>query len=74
MTPGNALKKKFLNAGFVLARGGGNKHQTWRCPCGHTQVTSPSSPGKGRSIPNMEALLARTLRACEAIEQQRSAA
>lgn len=60
----------FEQAGFTLVRCTG--HAIWRCPCGHTKVTSASSPGKGRGVTNARAQIARTLRACT--QQQRSAA
>lgn len=65
------LIKEFDQAGFTLVRQ--NNHVTWRCPCGHTIVTVPSSPGKGRAVANTRALMVRTLRACTP-QQQRSAA
>lgn len=66
----SALYQTFERAGFTLARS--TKHAIWRCPCGHTQIVSPSTPGYGRSMANMTAQIARTLRACKT--QQRRAA
>jgi predicted RNA binding protein YcfA (HicA-like mRNA interferase family) len=66
-----AMVRMFERAGFQLARWNG--HMTWNCPCGHTQVTIPSSPGKGRSTQNTEALMNRTLRACKPPQQRRAA-
>lgn len=65
----SALAKAFERAGFTLVRS--NKHAIWRCPCGHTKIPAPKTPGKGRAVWNTEALMTRTLRACN---QQRSAA
>jgi len=62
MKASSALCRTFERAGFTLVRS--NKHQIWRCPCGHTQVTSPATPGKGRSVENMRAEITRTLRIC----------
>jgi hypothetical protein len=59
----SALIQVFERAGFTLARC--NNHAIWRCPCGHTQVTSPSTPGKGRAMNNTMAQIARTLKVCE---------
>lgn len=59
----SALCQTFEQAGFVLVRS--NKHHLWRCPCGHTQIPSPKTPGKGRSVWNTEALMTRVLRACQ---------
>jgi hypothetical protein len=56
------LFRRFERAGFILVRC--TNHAIWRCPCGHAQVTTPCTPGKGRSTDNCESLLARTLRAC----------
>lgn len=57
------ITQMFLAAGFKLARRGG--HPIWRCPCGHAQISAPSTPGGGnRSRPNTKSLLARTARAC----------
>jgi predicted RNA binding protein YcfA (HicA-like mRNA interferase family) len=63
MRSATALIDRFERAGFTLVRSNG--HQIWRCPCGHRQVTSPSTPGRGRSTQNMEAEIARTLKACK---------
>jgi hypothetical protein len=57
-----ALIRTFEKAGFTLVRC--NKHAIMRCPCGHTQVSVPTTPGYGRSASNTTAELARTLRAC----------
>jgi hypothetical protein len=65
----SALFKAFERAGFTLVRC--SRHAIWRCPCGHAQLTSPTTPGKGRSAWNAEADIARTLRACNT--QRRSA-
>lgn len=58
----SALVAAFERAGFTLIRQ--RKHMVWRCPCGHAQVTCPSTPGRGRSTDNSHGNLARTLRAC----------
>lgn len=65
----SALYVAFERAGFRLVRA--NKHYLWACPCGHTQIPCPKTPGKGRSVWNTEALLKRTLKACT--EQRRAA-
>jgi hypothetical protein len=62
MQASRALVLSFQRAGFTLVRS--NRHSIWRCPCGHAQVTSPATPGKGRSVDNCKADIARTLRAC----------
>lgn len=67
----SALYKAFEAAGFTLVRCTG--HAIWRCPCGHAQVASPTSPGYGRSSANSKALIARTLRACTPQQQRRAA-
>lgn len=59
-----AISRSFAKAGFTLVRT--NKHEIWRCPCGHRQVTCPSTPSKGgRSIGNTMAELARTVVVCK---------
>lgn len=63
MRDGTRLRRAFEQAGFTLARQ--RVHQIWRCPCGHAQLSCPATPGKGRSIANTQADIARTLRACE---------
>lgn len=60
------LVKAFEQAGFRLVRS--NNHLIWQCPCGHARVPSPTSVGRGRSAQNMKAEIARTLRACKALE------
>jgi hypothetical protein len=65
-----ALNKAFERAGFTLVRI--TNHAIWRCPCGHTQVVSPTSPGKGRCTNNMDSLIARTLKVC--VQNQRKCA
>lgn len=69
MQASSALCKAFERAGFTLVRS--NRHLIWQCPCGHAKIPSPKTPGKGRAVWNSEALLTRTLRACQ---QQRRAA
>lgn len=59
----STLTLVFERAGFTLARM--TNHAIWRCPCGHTQVTAPTTPGRGRSMDNTTAQIARTLKACE---------
>jgi hypothetical protein len=65
----SALTRTFERAGFTLVRH--TNHAIWRCPCGHAQLAAPGTPGKGRSIANTTAEIARTLRACN---QQRKCA
>ena len=62
MRAATALVNQFREAGFVLARS--RKHLVWRCPCGHATLTSPATPGKGRSIENARGDIARTIRIC----------
>jgi hypothetical protein len=62
MQASTALVLAFRQAGFTLVRRNG--HLIWRCPCGHTQLTSPATPGKGRSVDNCKGDIARTLRVC----------
>lgn len=66
MRASSALIARFERAGFQLVRKNG--HCVWRCPCGHRQVTSPATPGRGRSVQNTEAEIARTLRICKTKE------
>jgi hypothetical protein len=53
----------FMAAGFILVRQ--DKHRIWRCPCGHIQLTSQSSPCKGRGDQNVKAKMRRALRGCK---------
>lgn len=63
------LVKLFKQEGFTLARH--TNHMVWNCPCGHTRVTTPGSPGKNnRSDENTRALMRRTLRACTPTPQE----
>lgn len=59
----SALTAALEKAGFTLVRC--NKHAIWVCPCGHTKVTMPTTPGRGCSALNSHGLMARTLKACE---------
>jgi hypothetical protein len=52
----------FERAGFKLARV--KKHAVWNCPCGHAQIVSPTTPGKGHARGNAQGEIARTLRTC----------
>jgi len=63
MNAKSTLYAAYERAGFILVRS--QNHAIWRCPCGHAQVTSPRTPGKGRAADNCEADIARTLRACK---------
>jgi len=56
------VDKMIRDAGFILVRQ--SRHRVWRCPCGHIQITSHSSPCGGRGDRNMEAKVARALRGC----------
>jgi hypothetical protein len=58
-----ALDRAFTKARFTLIRH--VNHKIWRCPCGHTQVTTAGTRSKGRAFENAMAQLARTLRACQ---------
>lgn len=62
MNAKSALYAAYEEAGFTLVRW--SNHLIWRCPCGHAQITSPATPGKGRVAQNSAADIARTLRAC----------
>jgi len=62
-----ALVNLYEGAGFVLVRCTG--HAVWRCPCGHTTVTTPTTLGRGSAWANCQALMKRTLRACAAQAQ-----
>lgn len=62
MRAGTELFAAMRKAGFTLVRCKG--HAIWRCPCGHTQLTTPVTPGKGRSTDNCRGDVARALRAC----------
>ena len=64
MKASTALFVMFEQAGFRLVRCTG--HAIWACPCGHTLITSSATPGKGRSMANAQAQIARTLRRCDA--------
>lgn len=57
-----AMIKVFEDAGFTLVRE--HRHQIWRCPCGHAQVVTTSSPCGGRGDWNSKARIKRTLREC----------
>ena len=57
-----ALVLLFQEHGFTLARA--KNHPVWRCPCGHAQITTISTPAQGRSEANAKALIKRTRRAC----------
>jgi hypothetical protein len=59
----SALFEAFERAGFTLVRC--HRHAVWACPCGHTLVTTPTTPGKGRSTSNSMSRLASTLAACK---------
>jgi hypothetical protein len=61
----------YENAGFVLVRA--KNHNIFRCPCGHTQVSGPCTPGRGRAVPNLKAQINRTLRACAAKLEEKAA-
>lgn len=56
----------FEKAGFVLIRA--KNHNVYQCPCGHTRISSASTPGRGRAVPNIKANITRTLRACAALK------
>ena len=60
-----AMIKIFEDAGFTFVRE--NRHQIWRCPCGHTQVVTSGSPCGGRGSRNAQAQIRRTLRECAGI-------
>lgn len=62
MNPVTAIDNMFEAAGFTLVRK--TRHRVWRCPCGHIQLTSQSSPCKGRGDQNVKAKLNRALREC----------
>lgn len=57
-----ALVKLFRENGFTLARS--KKHPIWRCPCGHAQLVSVSTPCGGRGDINARLQIKRTLREC----------
>ena len=57
------LVKLFEENGFTLARQ--RNHMIWRCPCGHAQITVPTSPGKPTNLTAGVAYLNRTKRACK---------
>lgn len=57
----------FERAGFTLVRC--NKHAIWRCPCGHTQIVTSTTPGEGRASRNADALRVRTLNACNQLRR-----
>jgi hypothetical protein len=63
MRAATALTRSFERAGFRLVRSNG--HHIWACPCGHRQIVSPATPGRGRSMENTRAEIARVLRACK---------
>lgn len=73
MRVGTELVRMFEDANFRLVRWSG-KHYIWACPCGHTQLTQPVTPGQGRSRckVNTKGDIARTLRVCN--QQERKAA
>jgi hypothetical protein len=59
----SALVQTFREAGFTLVRE--KNHQIWRCPCGHTQMTSSLSQHGGRGDQNARARIARALKICQ---------
>lgn len=67
MRASTELVRAFERAGFRLVRSNG--HLIWRCPCGHQTLTSPATPGKGRSIQNAKADITRALRGCQALRE-----
>lgn len=67
----SSLFRAYEQAGFTLVRM--TNHAVWRCPCGHCKITTPTSPGRGRSGTNSMVLLARTLRACTARTEGKAA-
>jgi hypothetical protein len=62
MNARSMLFEAFERAGFSMVRR--RNHVIWRCPCGHAQIPSCGSPGRGRAYANAVAQIARTLRAC----------
>jgi hypothetical protein len=57
------IQRALAGGGFTLVRH--NKHEIWRCPCGHKQLTIACTGFRGRGNSNCMAMIARTLRACE---------
>ena len=57
------MAKLLMAYGFVLARE--TNHQIWRCPCGHAQITTNTTPSRGRADANATAQIKRTRRACK---------
>jgi len=69
MRVATALFKSYEDAGFVMIRW--KRHPIWRCPCGHTTLRSPGTPGKGHSIENCMGDIARTIKTCNANMNER---
>lgn len=67
MNAKSSLYAAYERAGFTLVRWA--NHAIWRCPCGHAQLASPTSPGKGRSVNNCKGDITRTLRACKPMKE-----
>lgn len=63
-----ALVKLFEENGFTLVRH--RKHMIWRCPCGHAQLTVPSSPGKPTNLHAGAGGIKRTKRACKPTQEE----
>jgi len=57
------IKRALIGGGFRFVRH--TKHDIYRCPCGHAQLTIACTGFRGRGNDNCMALIARTLRACE---------
>ena len=53
----------YRQAGFTLART--DRHQIWRCPCGHAQLVDKTTRGGGSGSGNSKARLNRTLKECK---------
>lgn len=58
----STMRTLYEGNGFTLIRA--KNHQIWRCPCGHAQLVTPTSPCGGRGLRNSKAQIARTLRVC----------
>lgn len=63
----SALFAMMERSGFTLIRC--TNHAIWRCPCGHIQIVTATTPGKGRASRNADAQRVRTLNACNRLRR-----
>lgn len=66
-----ALDRLIEEAGFTLVRR--TNHKIWRCPCGHTLMTTACTPQRRRGDQNARALISRILRECTSRQRSNAA-